>query len=493
MAMTKSPTKVELPEIIGGGYGAFWRFTGRYRICKGSRASKKSKTTALWIICNMMKYPLANTLCVRETFNTLQDSCWADLQWAANRLGVSHLWQFTVSPLKAVYAPTGQVILFRGLDDPLRLASVTVSVGVLCWAWLEEAYEIPEEADFDMIDDVIRGQMPEGYFKQLTLTFNPWSHTTWIKKRFFDHAPDPDILTMTTNYKCNEWLDEADLRRFERMKEENPDRYLVAGLGDWGVTGNTIFNAGDVSRRLEVIPTPKRGIFRDGKFHEESNGICAIYKEPEKDAPYVIGADTAGDGSDWNVAQVLDNRTGEQVCTLRMQYGETAFADQLYQLGMYYNTALIGVEVNFSTYCVLELERRMYPKQYVRQAIDNYTHKPAQRFGFHTNQNTRETIVSNLVEVSRDIFLFNDKATLEEMLTFVRNEKMRAEAELGAHDDCIMSLAIAHFIRPQQRMTMPQAEPEGKSVWTEDMWDDYYAADEEDRAFLRKKWGEPKK
>ena len=88
----------------------------------------------------MMKYPQANTLCVRQTFNTLQDSCWADLQWAARRLGVSHLWDFTVSPLKATYTPTGQVVLFRGLDDPLRLASVTVSVGVLCWAWLEEAY-----------------------------------------------------------------------------------------------------------------------------------------------------------------------------------------------------------------------------------------------------------------------------------------------------------------------------------------------------------------
>lgn len=491
--MTKSATKFDLPEIIGGGYGNYWRFTGRYRVVKGSRASKKSKTTALWFICNLMKYPLANALCVRQTFNTLQDSCWADLHWAAARLGVTHLWEFTVSPLKATYKPTGQVVLFRGLDDPLRLASVTVSVGVLCWAWLEEAYEIPTEADFDMIDDVIRGQMPEGYFKQLTLTFNPWSHTTWIKKRFFDHAPDPDILAMTTNYMCNEWLDEADHRRFERMKEENPDRYRVAGLGDWGVTGNTIFNAGAVTRRLDDIPQPVDGIFRDGKFHKEHNGVAHIYKEPEEGVPYVIGADTAGDGSDWNVAQVLNNITGEQVCTLRLQYGETAFADQLYQLGMYYNTALIGVEVNFSTYCVLELERRRYPKQYVRQAIDNYTHKPAQRFGFHTNQNTRETIISQLVDVSSDIHLFNDRATLEEMLTFVRNEKMRAEAEEGAHDDCIMSLAIAHFIRPQQKMVKETKQPEPTAVWSDDMWEDYYNADEESRRYLISKWGEPKR
>lgn len=488
--MIRLPTEVNLPETIGKGYGKFWYFRGRYRICKGSRASKKSKTTALWFIYHMMKYPQANTLCVRQTFNTLQDSCWSDMQWAARRLNVSHLWQFTVSPLKATYTPTGQVILFRGLDDPQRLASVTVSVGVLCWAWIEEAYEVPDEEDFDMIDDVIRGEMPEGYFKQLTLTFNPWSHTTWIKKRFFDHAPDDDILAMTTNYKCNEWLDDADLRRFERMKQENPDRYLVAGLGDWGVTGNTIFNAGEVSRRLETIPKPEDGIFVDGEFRRENNGTTHIYKAPEKGVPYVIGADTAGDGSDWNVAQVLDNRTGEQVCTLRMQYGETAFVDQLYQLGLYYNTALIGVEVNFSTYCVLELERRNYPKQYVRQAIDNYTHKPVAKFGFHTNLNTRETIISNLVDVASDIHLINDKATLDEMLTFVRNEKMRAEAELGAHDDCIMSLAIAHFIRPQQSYKQEVPEEAGKK-WTESMWEDYRAASPATRKLLIEKWGKP--
>ena len=330
-----------------------------------------------------------------------------------------------------------------------------------------------------------------GYFKQITITFNPWSHTTWLKRRFFDRDPDPDFLAMTTNYMCNEWLDAADIRRFERMKVEDPDRYRVAGLGDWGVTGNTIFNANAVNRRLCELPEFKRGRFQDGTYHEESNGILWIYKEPEKGVPYVIGADTAGNGSDYNVAQVLDNRTGEQVATLRLQTGEVAFAEQLFDLGMYYNTALIGVETNFSTYVVLELERRQYPKQYVRQAIDQYTHKPTERFGFNTNANTRETIISNLVDVSKDIWLINDKATLEEMLTFVRNEKQRAEAELGAHDDCIMSLAIAHYIRPQQSYV---AEVEDNSQpWTESMWEDYRnCRSKEEREYLISKWGKPK-
>lgn len=242
--MTTLPTEVNLREIVGKGYGAFWRFKGRYRVCKGSRASKKSKTTALNTIYRMMRYPMANTLVVRRTFNTLRDSCFSDLQWAAARLKVSHLWEFRVSPLGAVYKPTGQQIFFRGLDDPLKLASISCPVGMICWAWIEEAYEIDSEADFDLVDDVIRGEFPEGcegYFKQLTLTFNPWSSSSWIKARFFDADPDPDVLAMTTNYLCNEWLDEADLRRFEMMKATNPARYKVAGLGDWGMDGEQFF------------------------------------------------------------------------------------------------------------------------------------------------------------------------------------------------------------------------------------------------------------
>lgn len=230
-----------LPEIVGKGYGTFWNFKGRYRVCKGSRASKKSKTMGLEIIHNMMKYPLANTLVVRKTFRTLKDSCYTELKWAANRLGVSHLWNFTISPLEATYIPTGQKIYFRGLDDPLKVTSISVDIGVLCWLWIEEAYEISSEADFNMLDESIRGKTPDGLWKQVTLTLNPWNEHHWIKKRFFDAPPDPDILAMTTNYMCNEWLDKNDLALFERMKRDNPRRYRVAGLGDWGIVDGLIF------------------------------------------------------------------------------------------------------------------------------------------------------------------------------------------------------------------------------------------------------------
>lgn len=231
---------VKLPEVVGRGYKTFWNFKGRYRVCKGSRASKKSKTTALWFIVNMMKYHEANLLVVRKSYRTLKDSCFTELRWAIHRLGVDDYWDYRLNPLEIIYKPTGQKIYFRGLDDPLKVTSITVDVGSLCWCWIEEAYEISKEADFDMLDESIRGQVEGDLFKQITITFNPWNERHWLKKRFFDKE-DPDTLAITTNYMCNEWLDKADFAVFERMKQYNPRRYNVAGLGNWGVIEGVVY------------------------------------------------------------------------------------------------------------------------------------------------------------------------------------------------------------------------------------------------------------
>lgn len=233
---------VSLPEVVGRGYGTFWNWKGRYRAVKGSRASKKSKTTALWFITNMMKYPDANTLVVRKTYRTLKDSCFTELKWAIHRLGVDAFWDVKESPLEMTYKPTGQKIYFRGLDDPLKVTSITVDQGCLCWMWIEEAYEISSEDDLNMLDESIRGAVPEGsdLFKQITLTFNPWNEHHWLKKRFFDN-PDDETLALTTNYMCNEWLDAADRKVFETMKKQNPRRYRVAGLGDWGIVDGLVY------------------------------------------------------------------------------------------------------------------------------------------------------------------------------------------------------------------------------------------------------------
>lgn len=187
-----------------------------------------------------MKYPGSNLLVIRKVYRTLKDSCFTDLQWAINRLQVQDYWEIKESPLEITYKPTGQKILFRGLDDPLKVTSITVKVGSLCWAWIEEAFEITKESDFNMLDESIRGIVEEPLYKQITITLNPWNERHWIKKRFFD-VEDENIMAKTTNYLCNEWLDEADKKLFENMKKNNPRRYQVAGLGNWGIVEGLVY------------------------------------------------------------------------------------------------------------------------------------------------------------------------------------------------------------------------------------------------------------
>lgn len=232
---------VSLAKVVGKGYKDFWNFKGRYRVVKGGRGSKKSTTTALNTITRMMEYPLANTLVIRKVFKDHKDSTYTQLKWAVNQLQVTHLWDFRLSPLEIIYRPTGQKILFRGLDNPMSITSITVEVGYLCWAIFEEAYQVTNEDDFDKVDMSIRGELPDGYFKQITIVFNPWNERHWLKKRFFD-ADDPNIYAITTNYMCNEFLGADDVALFEWMKANNPRRYKIEGLGEWGTSEGTIFN-----------------------------------------------------------------------------------------------------------------------------------------------------------------------------------------------------------------------------------------------------------
>jgi PBSX family phage terminase large subunit len=236
---------IDLPKLVGGGYDGFWKTRKRYRVNKGGRASKKSCDTSLWFIYNMMKFYHAYNvkpclLVIRRYFNTHRNSTRAQLIWAIHRLGVSHLWKIPKGEHTLTYIPSGQVILFRGMDDPDSITSITVTDGYLVWCWIEEAYQIHNEADFDKLDMSFRGEVPYPLFKQLTLTFNPWSDTTWIKARFFD-KPDPDTFTLTTAYTCNEFLGDDDRAIFEKMRLNNPRRYAIEGLGEWGQSTGMVY------------------------------------------------------------------------------------------------------------------------------------------------------------------------------------------------------------------------------------------------------------
>lgn len=238
-------------------------------------------------------------------------------------------------------------------------------------------------------------------------------------------------------------------------------------------SGNCVFDKEKIIERLQNLKEPiKRGSFLydyDGlkitniRWQDDKNGIIKIYKDVELKRPYVIGGDTAGDGSDNFVGEVLDNISGEQVAELSHKTDEDLYARQMYGLGMYYNQALIGVEVNFSTYPEKELERLEYPKLYQRQVEDSTTHKCQLKKGFKTTSITRPIIIAGLVKVIRDdIDTINSAELLREGLSFIKNEQGRAEAEQGKHDDRVMAMAIAHYIRPQQSMEI-EKEPLSKT------------------------------
>lgn len=330
--------ELSLPEVVGKGYGTFWRWKGRYRVCKGSRASKKSKTAALWYIVNLMKYPESNLLVVRKVFRTLKDSCFTELKWAIHRLGVEAFWEIKESPLEMTYKPTGQKIYFRGLDDPLKVTSITVEHGYLCWMWIEEAYEVGNENDFNMLDESIRGAIlsETGLFKQITLTFNPWNEHHWIKKRFFDN-PDDETLAMTTNYLCNEWLDAADRKVFETMRLNNPRRYRVAGMGDWGIVDGLIFEnweekAFDVDeiRRLASVRSAFGLDF--GYTNDPSALFCGLVDETAKtlwvfDEMYDYGM------SNERIAEKV-SQMGYRKERIRAEAAEPKSIDRLYELGL---------------------------------------------------------------------------------------------------------------------------------------------------------------
>lgn len=247
-----------MPSLVGRGYGQFWRSRNFYRVVKGSRGSKKSKTTALNFVVNLLKCPWANLLVVRRFSNTNKQSTYTDFKWACNQLKASHKFKFNESLPEITVKATGQKILFRGLDDELKLTSITVDVGSLCWAWFEEAYQIENEDKFSTVVESIRGSLQDTssfsfsrldgttssvpFYKQITVTFNPWNERHWLKRVFFDEETRrSDTLALTTTFRCNEWLDDVDIKRYEDLYQTNPRRARIVCDGEWGIAEGLIY------------------------------------------------------------------------------------------------------------------------------------------------------------------------------------------------------------------------------------------------------------
>lgn len=249
----------------------------------------------------------------------------------------------------------------------------------------------------------------------------------------------------------------------ETFKQEYPINPFEAFIS----TGSCYFNKEIIINRIKEIENNqplKVGYFsytlNENKISninwcDDEKGYIKIYMDVEKGHPYVLGGDTAGEGSDNFTGLVIDNSSGKQVATLKKELDEDEYARQMYCLGMYYNTALIGIENNYSTYPTKKIKEYRYPKIYLREIEDNIAEKMQDKFGFVTNKATRPIILSILKEILRDnVNWINDVEILKEALVFIKNEKGRPEAQLDEHDDLIMGLAITYYIRTQQRYSV---------------------------------------
>lgn len=401
-----SKNRIKASQFFGGGYNDFLKYKGRYRVLKGSRASKKSKNTALNIIFRMQKYPEANALVVRKVFRTLKDSCFADLKWAIHRIGVDADWEIKESPLEITRISTGQKILFRGLDDPLKITSISVEHGVLCWVWIEEAYEIMKESDFDILDESIRGSVPDGLFKQITLTFNPWNERHWMKHRFFDDlvgydsenkpiykprknplSDDGQILAMTTNYKCNEWLDASDLKVFEDMKKRNPRRYKVAGLGDWGIVEGLVYeNWKEQKFTLDDVRGLHTVCGLDFGYTNDPSAFFIGFLDLENKRLYVWDEMYETGLSNRKIYETITGM-GYGKETITADSAEPKSIDELRSLGLYVHGAKKGKDsINNGIQWIQDLEIIVHPRcvNFLTE-ISNYMWK-SDRFGKKLNE-----------------------------------------------------------------------------------------------------------
>ena len=429
--------------------------TDRYLLFYGGGSSGKSYFIAQRFIYKLIHPTRCNLLVVRQTGDTNRKSTFPLLKQVISNWNLSEHFKINESDMRIRCTLTKNEVAFAGLDDVEKIKSITFENGELTDIWVEEATETQEQ-DINQLKVRLRGGKSK---KQMVLSFNPINIQHWIKKHFIDSG----LATVCfSTYRDNKFLTEDDKRALEELKHTDEYTYNVYCLGQWGILGKTVFDARAIQKRLEELQKPiKTGYFiydYDGlritniKWVNDRGGYIKIYQLPNQPAftQYCIGGDTAGEGSDFFTGHVLDAKTGRQVATLKQQFDADQYTRQMYCLGKYYADALIGIEANFDSYPIMELQRLGYPKQYTREAVDTYTGKTEKRFGFKTTSLTRPTIISRLIEIVREhCDTIADKDTLEELLTIIRNERGRIEAPEGGHDDQMMGLAIAHHIREQ--------------------------------------------
>lgn len=453
-----------------------------YEVWFGGQSSGKS-----WGICQRKLMHLTflqsrNMMCLRTQSTDCFDSCWGQMLTAMEQLKLNDFWEVRRSDHRLTNRLNGNSIYFDGVDKIENIKSFKPEKGNLTDVWYEEATEEPSKSTILTIDGRLRDEFQKC---SLIVSFNPVYRTHWLHDWIYNDLKGKDALVIQSTYKDNKFCSKELIQKTEALKYTDPYRYQVYALGEWGVTGQSVFNTNKISERLarlQMIHAVNPPVRIEFAFERMENGLpdknsfrhfkmddgeTWVYEEPNPKHPYVLSVDTAGEGVDFFAGHVLDNINGKQVATFHSQRDPDVCVLQLFGLAKYYNNALLTPEINFDgSYLLNKFKELGYNKIYQRaKPADNYSDGYEQKLGFRTTSENRSRILAELKDWSEEhMNCINDVATLGEMVTFTRQTKKQKGiwwgAESGAHDDLIMSLAIALQGREQQECTeVPEYKP----------------------------------
>lgn len=450
------------------------------------------------------------------------------------------------------YLPNGNQFIFWGLDDPSKLKSIFDITAVWMEEADQSTAEAVRELDRRLRGYKGKNKNGSDKYMQMSFSFNPVSVLSFLKKMFFDTKEDnqimlhgeqsftdcmhwkefvyPDFnekiryfdekekkekerykyntLVMHSTYLDNKFIDDNYASILEKQRSDDPEEFNVYALGQWGITGGTFFDKAQVNKRILENPKPiKKGYFEykvgfntetqvktidSYTWIDDANDYISIYAMPKSCYPYVLSGDTAGDGSDYNTGILTDNTNEKEVASVRVANDEDLYAMQMLCLAKMYNDALIGIEINFSTrpMKIICTDFNYNNCYYREEAPDSVTNKPVKKIGWHTNKATRPVILSDLRTLVReDVEKICSLDTLNEMTTFVKNDKGRPEAANGMHDDMIMAWAINTGIKNQQTTEVKVQEYDiDWSKIPDDLIEDYERANDKWKKIILDSW-----
>jgi PBSX family phage terminase large subunit len=208
---------------------------------KGGRASLKSSDISVEVVLGILRHPECHALVTRMYTNTLRDSVFAQIQWAIDKLGLAAKCRFTQSPLQCTYLPTGQRILFRGLDDPMKIKSIKLPFGYIGILWFEEADQI--KGGEDTVRSVQQSALRGGEYGMTYISFNPPAASrNWANRYALVERPGKYVHHSSYLEAPAKWLGPKFLSQAEYIKDTQPTKYRHEYLGEAVGNGTQVFD-----------------------------------------------------------------------------------------------------------------------------------------------------------------------------------------------------------------------------------------------------------